>query len=152
MAIFETSLERRRWSSSAACGPSVSISPIWETSKTPDDLRTRRCSALIPSYSTGISQPANGTSLAPASTCASYSGVLFSVPASMLMTLAWGCQLARYCPAMALSAEQMIDRVRGVYELFNRGEFDAIVELADPDIVLVRPGGQPELRGTEALR
>src|SRR5438045_1809977 len=61
-----------------------------ETSKTPQASRTRRCSARIPSYSTGISQPENGTSFAPASTCASYRGVLFSVPASTLLTLPRG--------------------------------------------------------------
>src|SRR5215207_9023419 len=36
----------------------------------------------------GISQPANGTSFAPAATCASYRGVRFSVPASTRRTLA----------------------------------------------------------------
>jgi hypothetical protein len=41
----------------------------------------------MPSYSTGISQPAKSTSLAPATTCASYSGVLFSVPASTFATI-----------------------------------------------------------------
>src|SRR5207247_653086 len=34
----------------------------------------------------------------------------------------------------------------------NRGDFDVLIEVADPDIVLVRAGGQPELRGAEALR
>ena len=48
-----------------ACGPVVSISPMCETSKTPALVRTARCSSLMPVYWTGISQPANGTSLAP---------------------------------------------------------------------------------------
>ena len=42
--------------------------------------RTAWCSAAIPSYCTGISQPAKSTSFAPASTCASYSGVRLSSP------------------------------------------------------------------------
>ena len=33
--IRRTSLESRCWRKSAACGPRVSISPMWETSKTP---------------------------------------------------------------------------------------------------------------------
>ena len=53
---------------------------------------------------------------------------------------------------MALTAEQMIERLRRNFELFNRGDFDVLIEVADPDIVLVRAGGQPELRGPEALR
>src|SRR4051812_18146688 len=46
-----------------------------ETSKTPADSRTARCSALTDSYWTGISQPAKGTSRAPAATWRSWSGV-----------------------------------------------------------------------------
>src|ERR1700733_14210999 len=39
---------------------------MWETSNTPASWRTARCSALIPACCTGISQPANSISLAPA--------------------------------------------------------------------------------------
>ena len=46
-----------------------------ETSKTPQSVRTARCSGITPSYWTGISQPANGTIRAPAATCRSWSGV-----------------------------------------------------------------------------
>src|SRR4051794_26119020 len=46
-----------------------------ETSNTPLAPRTARCSALTDSYWTGISQPANGTSRAPAATWRSCSGV-----------------------------------------------------------------------------
>ena len=52
-------------------GPSTSISPMCETSKTPASVRTARCSASTPSYCTGISQPAKGTMRAPAATCRS---------------------------------------------------------------------------------
>src|SRR5579864_6281564 len=48
---------------------------MWETSNTPTSRRTARCSDLIPAYWTGISQPANGTSLAPAAAWRSCSGV-----------------------------------------------------------------------------
>ena len=47
-----------------ACGPAVSISPMWETSKMPAAVRTATCSSRMPAYWTGISQPANGTSRA----------------------------------------------------------------------------------------
>ena len=46
-----------------------------ETSKTPQSLRTARCSGITPSYWTGISQPANGTIRAPAATWRPWSGV-----------------------------------------------------------------------------
>src|SRR5262245_36184280 len=51
-----------------------------DTSKTPELLRTARCSAATPSYWTGISQPAKGTRRAPSATCRGWSGVRLSVP------------------------------------------------------------------------
>jgi hypothetical protein len=53
---------------------------------------------------------------------------------------------------MGLPEEDLIERLRRVYELFNAEEFDAAVELAHPEIVFVRPAAQSELRGVEALR
>jgi ketosteroid isomerase-like protein len=53
---------------------------------------------------------------------------------------------------MALTEEQMIDRVRASLDAFNRGDFEAAAEVAHPDIAFLRPGGQSELRGSEALR
>ena len=53
---------------------------------------------------------------------------------------------------MRLTAEQMIEALRENNEALNRGEFDAAIELAAPDIVYVRPGGLPELQGAEAIR
>src|SRR2546421_432023 len=52
-----------------------------ETSNTPACSRTARCSSRTPAYWTGISQPANGTILAPAASCRSNSGVRFRVSA-----------------------------------------------------------------------
>ena len=48
--------------------------------------------------------------------------------------------------------EEIIGRLRGVYEAFNRGDFDAATAIAHPEIDFVRPMGQPRLRGAEALR
>jgi ketosteroid isomerase-like protein len=46
----------------------------------------------------------------------------------------------------------MIDALRRAHEAFNRGDFDAAVQLAHPEIEFVPPGGQASLRGAEALR
>lgn len=53
---------------------------------------------------------------------------------------------------MPLAEDDLIERLRRTYELFNAEEFDAAVEMAHPDIVFVRPGAQSELRGADALR
>ena len=66
--ILSRSFESSDWSSSCAFGPSTWNWPMCETSKTPQSLRTARCSGMTPSYWTGISQPANGTMRAPAAT------------------------------------------------------------------------------------
>jgi ketosteroid isomerase-like protein len=46
----------------------------------------------------------------------------------------------------------MIDALRRGFEAFNRGDFDAAVEGAHPEIEAVPPGGQAVRRGAEALR
>jgi ketosteroid isomerase-like protein len=48
--------------------------------------------------------------------------------------------------------EEIIARLRRSYDAFNRGDFDAAAEVAHPGIEFVRPGGQPPLRGADALR
>jgi ketosteroid isomerase-like protein len=53
---------------------------------------------------------------------------------------------------MGLTKEQMIDALRENNDAISRGDFDAAIELADPDIVFVRTGALPELRGAEAVR
>jgi limonene-1,2-epoxide hydrolase len=53
---------------------------------------------------------------------------------------------------MTLTGEQMIEALRRNNEALNRGEFDVAIELADPEIVFVRPGGLSDLRGVEAIR
>ena len=89
---------RRRWRAAAGAAPPPAVPrsrsrPCGRRRRRRKRLATRRCSARMPSYSTGISQPANGTSLAPASTWASYSGVLFSVLASTRATILAGMGL-----------------------------------------------------------
>ncbi len=46
----------------------------------------------------------------------------------------------------------MIAGLRETNDAINRGEFDKAIELADPDIVLVRTGSLPVLHGADALR
>jgi ketosteroid isomerase-like protein len=53
---------------------------------------------------------------------------------------------------MGLTEEQMVDALRRQNEALNRGDFDRAIELAHPDMVLVRTGGLSELRGAEAVR
>jgi ketosteroid isomerase-like protein len=53
---------------------------------------------------------------------------------------------------VSLADEEMIARLRCSYEAFNRGDFDAAMEFAHPDILFVRPGAQAEVRGAEAVR
>jgi len=51
-----------------------------------------------------------------------------------------------------LTDNELIERLRRNSEALNRGDFDAAMEMAHPDIVFVRPGGLPELRGVDAVR
>ena len=53
---------------------------------------------------------------------------------------------------MALTEEQMIERVRFAYDAFNRGDFDTAIQIAHPDIVFLRAEGQGEIRGAEGMR
>src|SRR3954447_17729939 len=46
----------------------------------------------------------------------------------------------------------MIDALRRAHEAFNRGDFDAAMQIAHPEVEFVPPGGQASLRGAEALR
>ena len=71
------SLGVKCWMKARASRPWIMISPIWLTSKSPARVRTARCSAMTPLYSTGISQPKNSMILAPALLWNSYKRVLF---------------------------------------------------------------------------
>jgi ketosteroid isomerase-like protein len=49
-------------------------------------------------------------------------------------------------------SDDKAERIRGIYDAFNRGDFDAAVTIADPQIEFIRPGGLSSLIGPEALR
>jgi hypothetical protein len=53
---------------------------------------------------------------------------------------------------MSLTGDELIELLKRNTEAINRGDFDTAIQLADPDIVFVRPGGLPELRGADAIR
>ena len=60
---------------SKASAPRTRTVPRWLTSKATAEVRQARCSATVPDgYANGISQPPNGTILAPSSRCDAYSG------------------------------------------------------------------------------
>src|SRR5690348_1749311 len=75
-AMRSRSLVRVALMNSFAPAPVTDALPRCETSKTPTESRTAACSASTPppAYSSGISQPPNSPSLAPSSTCRSWSG------------------------------------------------------------------------------
>ena len=51
-----------------------------------------------------------------------------------------------------MTDEEMIAALRRIHEAFNRRDFDAVVQLAHPDVKLVRAGGQSSVKGVAALR
>jgi ketosteroid isomerase-like protein len=53
---------------------------------------------------------------------------------------------------MKLTEEQMIEALRENNDAINRGDFDKAIELADPEILFVRTGALPALRGADAVR
>jgi ketosteroid isomerase-like protein len=48
--------------------------------------------------------------------------------------------------------DERIHWLRRNYEAYNRCDFDSVVERAHPDMVVVRAGGQGEIRGPQAVR
>jgi ketosteroid isomerase-like protein len=51
-----------------------------------------------------------------------------------------------------MTDEEMIAALRRFHEAFNRGDVEAVVQLAHPDAELVRRGGQSSIKGVAALR
>lgn len=51
-----------------------------------------------------------------------------------------------------MTDEKMIAALRRLHDAFNRGDFEAALQLAHPDIELVRTGGQSSVKGVAALR
>ena len=51
-----------------------------------------------------------------------------------------------------MSDEEVIQKLRGGYDAFNRGDFDTVIALFHPDVEYIPVGGQPPIRGRDALR
>jgi ketosteroid isomerase-like protein len=51
-----------------------------------------------------------------------------------------------------MSDEEMIAALRRFHDAFNRGDVEALVQMAHPDIELVRAGGMSSVKGVAALR
>ena len=51
-----------------------------------------------------------------------------------------------------MTDEDMVAALRRFHDAFNRRDFDAVIQLAHPDVELVRAGGQPSVKGAAALR
>jgi ketosteroid isomerase-like protein len=59
---------------------------------------------------------------------------------------------ATILPAVGLSDEEIIETLRRGYDAYNRRDYDAVAKLLHPDVVFVRPGAEPDLRGVDAFR
>ena len=53
---------------------------------------------------------------------------------------------------MPLDEQAAIARVRKLMDAYSRQDFDAAAELADPDIEIMRTGGNPPVKGLDAAR
>jgi ketosteroid isomerase-like protein len=51
-----------------------------------------------------------------------------------------------------MTDEKMIAALRRFHDAFNRGDVEALVQMAHPDIELVRAGGMSSIKGVAALR
>jgi ketosteroid isomerase-like protein len=51
-----------------------------------------------------------------------------------------------------MTDEEMIAALRRFLDAFNRGDFEAVIQLVRPDIELVRQGGMSPVKGIAALR
>ena len=49
-------------------------------------------------------------------------------------------------------SQENVESLRAAYAAFNRGDFDAAVALARPDVEFTRPGLEAPLRGVAAVR
>ena len=53
---------------------------------------------------------------------------------------------------MGISDDEKIERIDQLFARMNAEDYDAAIELAHPQVVLMRAGGAGEVRGIEALR
>jgi ketosteroid isomerase-like protein len=51
-----------------------------------------------------------------------------------------------------ITDEQIRETLQRGYDAFNRGDYDAVAELVHPDVLFIRPGAEPALKGSDAFR
>jgi ketosteroid isomerase-like protein len=51
-----------------------------------------------------------------------------------------------------MTDDEMIAALREFHDVFNRGDFESVVQRVHPDFELVRQGGQSSIKGVAALR
>ena len=49
-------------------------------------------------------------------------------------------------------SEENIDKLRRIYEAYNRGDYDDAISIMHPDVEFFPTGGQPPYRGTASVR
>src|SRR6187397_2553819 len=101
---------------------------MWPRSNRPARFRTALCSAMMPVYWTGISQPAKGTIFAPSATWRSKSGVRLNLSSATVLPLLHPFQyqfiqahldVERIMSGQAASAESRIRRVDRLEQSFE---------------------------------
>ncbi len=115
-ASFAASLHEMRCTAERASFPAISISPMWLTSNSPARWRTAMCSATMPEYSTGMSQPPKATIFAPDARWRALSGVFLrgaSVACSIGMAAAERFTRERVTVLCAIETGQEMPRRDG---------------------------------------
>jgi ketosteroid isomerase-like protein len=51
-----------------------------------------------------------------------------------------------------MTDEETIAALRRFFDAFNRGDFEAVLQMVHPDVELVRTGGMSSVKGIAALR
>ena len=49
-------------------------------------------------------------------------------------------------------SEENVETVRAINDAYNRGDFDAVREKAEPEFVLIPAGAQPPIKGADKVR
>src|SRR5438128_2407482 len=85
---------------------------MWLTSKRPARVRTAMCSSVTLLYSSGMSQPANGTILAPDARCRTLRGVFLSAAAVGCSMNGGSALIERYYAVLGRSRKRVFHSLR----------------------------------------
>jgi ketosteroid isomerase-like protein len=59
---------------------------------------------------------------------------------------------ATILPGVGIPDEKILETLRAGYAAFNRGDYDAVADLVHPEVLFIRPGAEPALKGSDAFR